>query len=270
MDILAITLAQITQEFPHIFEQNFELDPKDYLIQPNDIQFGGVLTHNIAETSRSYHKKFKCSTTKFNIQFNRNVRTFAQAADEIQQAFVDIHQEFTARMGERDKIRIIFDHDSFHFPIALPFMSKNTFNPVTMYQTFYKLNSNKEVSINENNNLTASVIIAHLPSGSGRKMINLVKKQKPYIKKKDRVIDENLSPIQEFCELKSSIKTVINNDNLCALRAILIGKAYVDNHPLKSKLAQPNNNLLNEMVQKVSKALALGDKPCGIQEIKRI
>jgi hypothetical protein len=151
-------------------------------------------------------------------------------------------------------------------PISISFCSKHECTPELLLSNFEKvLQSYNNFKINQNNSLRAVIQIARLPAG-GHKHKNSVKKQKEYVKKRTTNTD-----IQSKYSQKYSIKKIINNDNLCALRAILLGKAYVENHPNKYKFTQPNNKEFNDMVNMVANLLQLNpNKMCGIEEIVQI
>ncbi|CAF0975487.1 unnamed protein product [Brachionus calyciflorus] len=98
----------------------------------------------------------------------------------------NLTNEFSSPMGVHDKIRILLYHDSLERPISIPFLKKTNLTSQVQVDSFERVAQlHKELQINENNNLTAHVIIARLPSGSGRKMVISKKKKTPYTKKKD-------------------------------------------------------------------------------------
>ncbi len=107
-------------------------------------------------------------------------------------------------MQNNDKICLVFFHRDFREgPIRYPFRSKETFLSVNLINNFNSvIQSYREITMNENQNLQGTAIIAHLTSGSGRNSFN----------KKD------FKNQQEF--LSSSI-----TNNFCGLRAVLIARA---------------------------------------------
>ncbi|CAF1019448.1 unnamed protein product [Brachionus calyciflorus] len=239
MNILNEAVSQLMSEFPGIFEhvenlENFNNNAQNHAeslrnlddnFTPN-IQNGGDLNHFITQTKSVHNNKFNSTLTTYKIGFSQNMSSFAAAFDEIKLAFENLTNEFSSRMGLHDKIRIVLYHDSFERPISIQFMKKSDMTAQVLIESFERVaQSHKEVQLNENNNLTAHVIIARLPAGSGRKIVNVKKRQAPYIKIKDRVKSEPTNEFQTFCENKHFMIPVYNNDNLCALRAILIGKA---------------------------------------------
>ncbi|CAF1038238.1 unnamed protein product, partial [Brachionus calyciflorus] len=86
-------------------------------------QTGGVLNYQIDNTFNNYNKKFNCTTSTYNISFSTNSKTFSEAHSDIENVFKALQAEFSSKMREKDKIRIVFFHDSLDRPISLPFMS---------------------------------------------------------------------------------------------------------------------------------------------------
>ncbi|CAF0964145.1 unnamed protein product [Brachionus calyciflorus] len=246
MNLIEETLNRLLHDLPQFFEV-FNANHTNN-INSNEMeidQTGGVLNYQIDNTFNNYNKKFNCTTSTYNISFSTNAKPFTEAHSDIENAFNALHAEFSSKMLDKDKIRVVFFHDSLDRPISHPFMSKSQLTPTGFLENFeHVAQSYKSVKLNENNNLTTSVVIAHLPIGSGRKMYKLVRKRN-YQKKIDRQKDVNFSAFQEFCNKKPGIKTVFNHVNLCALRAILIAKAFTDKDPYRFELCKPNNLIEN-------------------------
>ncbi|CAF1068563.1 unnamed protein product, partial [Brachionus calyciflorus] len=290
MNILNEAVEQLMSEFPDIFEQVENLGEDDQnninfienstrnsdnsvQLSEEIIQDGGNLDYFITQTKNEHNSKFNCTLSTYKIGFSQNLSSFSAAINEIKMVFESLTNLFRSQMGDHDKIRIVLYHDSLERPISIPFLRKSVLTSQVLIDRFERVaQSHKEVQINQNNNLSAHVIIARLPSGSGRKMVNLKKRQTPYTNQKDRpkIKSDTNNEFQKFCENQSFIIPVFNNDNLCALRAILIGKAYADNHELKSEFAKPFSKLLDQHVTRIAKELHLTKEPCGIPEIKRI
>jgi hypothetical protein len=166
-------------------------------------------------------------------------------------------------LNERDKIRVVFFHDSLDRPISIPFVTKSTLSPENLLSNFeHVAQSYKTVKLNESNSLKATVVIARLPSGGGRSRKN---------NKNLHQQENNLSELELYYLKKKSIKIVYNQDNLCALRAILIGQAYADGDKNAYKLARIGSSILEKKTILVANKLKLDQKMrCGIEEIKLI
>ncbi|CAF0922243.1 unnamed protein product [Brachionus calyciflorus] len=296
MNILNEAVSQLMSEFPDIFhqvenlEQNLNNNDQNQESFENleeninnnrvgnfndnfasNIQNGRNLDHFITQTKSVHNNKFNSTMTTYKIGFSQNMSSFRAAFDDIKLAFENLTNEFSSRMGPHDKIRIVLYHDSLERPISIPFLKKTDITPQVLIDSFERVaQSHKEVQLNENNNLTAHVIFERLPSGSGRKIMNLKKRQSPYTKKKERikVTNDTTNEFQRFCENQPYVIPVFNNDNLCALRSIIIGKAYADNHPLKKEFAKPFRRILEPQVTRIVKELYLPNAPCGIEELR--
>ena len=246
------------------FMQNY-VDP--LFSNNNNVQFGGALAYNIYKTSQRINNQFNCEEITYQLRFSESNKTFEQAIDEINQLFHELCQEFIQNLNEKDKIRISFIHPSLSPSINLPFMNKETITPQNLLAIFERVaQSKKTIKLNESNQLRVDVIIARLPAGSGRKFIPENQKFKN-IKINNK---SNLNYFERWCSSKACVKLVFNSDNYCALRAILIAKAYVDKDPKAFKLTLPNNARLNKLVKKYALDLNLPNKKCGIEEIAHI
>ena len=159
-----------------------------------------------------------------------------------------------AMLNEKDKIRITFFHEAFDRGIGYPFMDKSQLQTLNLQEKFDSvIQSYKTINMNTNNSLTANIIIAHLPSGSGAK-----KRSHPYQSQ------------QEYFDDNSNYITFENDDNYCLIRAVIIAIANYENDPNLNKLLKYRSNLLHNKVIQVAKRCQIGDKPCGIQELKKL
>ena len=131
--------------------------------------------------------------------------------------------------------------------------------------------SYKDIIVNTNNDFSANVQIQRMPSGTGR---HLKADKKGYIKKTkiDNKIIGQLTTvsIQEYCKSKNSIINVVNSDNMCLLRAILIAIKYADDHIDKKEYAKQNNKEIIGDINYIRKLINIPDTGCGLEEIQQI
>ncbi len=141
-----------------------------------------------------------------------------------------------------------------------PFMNRATLSTTNLQDTFDEvIQSYRTVVLNSNNSLKATIIVAHLPSGSGGDY----QSQQAFIDDSERYIP------------------VINEDNTCAIRAVILAVAFEKTkdknlHEIErkkntlvfNKLTRPKSSLLQKIVLKVMKACYIPDKPCGIKEFQ--
>ncbi len=221
-----------------------------------ELQIGGSNLFTITTETKSRCKKFNCSQHTFNISFNDIEKSFGDAQNEIQRLFTELHDKFLNLMGPKDYIRIVFFHNEFDRPVGYPFMNKNQLETTDLQSTFENvIQSYKQVQINEDNSLTAAIIIAKMPSGgagSKTKNQNKHKKQQDYF-------DDSVHTI-----------SVENTDNRCLLKSIIIAIAVYDNDKNKIKqLSKPNSLLLHKQAIKISKICGVKNYPCGLEEVKK-
>ncbi|CAF1132627.1 unnamed protein product, partial [Brachionus calyciflorus] len=141
MDLIEQTLNRLLNDYPQFFNVlNANFSNVNNFNEMEIDQTGGVLNYQIDNTFNNYNKKF-------------NSHSY------IENAFKALQAEFSSKMREKDKIRVVFFHDSLDRPISLPFMSKTQLTPVGHLENFeHVAQSYKSVKLNENNNLTASVV----------------------------------------------------------------------------------------------------------------
>ena len=61
---------------------------------------------------------------------------------------------------------------------------------------------------------------------------------------------------------------IVNNDNLCALRAILVSIAYLEKDPSRYSYLKINSSKFEKKFQDLARSFNIPDKPCSIKEIK--
>ena len=207
------------------------------------------VNYKVESEMKNFSRKFDCEQTLFKISFPIILKTFEDGLTEINQLFQDLHQQFIDTLKPREIIRIVFSHTSFQTPVNIPFMTKEDLTELNFLNYFeHIMQSFKTIAINKDNSFYISIIIAHLPRGQ-RKMTTLKKKQPKYtkknrIKKKSKFFHSH----QDYCDNNKGIITVLNNDNLCGIRAILIALAFEQNDPQKYLLTHKDSEILNTRV----------------------
>jgi hypothetical protein len=201
-------------------------------------------TFRIDQLARTNNPEFGLDSMLYSIEYPDNLQTFYEAQDEIQRMLSEIHMTLTSTMRSSDKIRVVFFHKDFFTCIDLPFLKKSDFTVKLLVESFENvIQSYKDIIINYNNSFTANVQIQRMPSGTGRRCISLIKKRAPYVKKvkiNNNILDSNviLPDIQLLCNNKNSIINVINNDNMCLLRAVLIAIRFSEKCDDRFKLCE--------------------------------
>ncbi len=211
-----------------IFQETVPFNDESIKVS-EDIQVGEKKRYNVEKITRNESKKFDCEQTSYKISFPAMFDTFEQSLNQLIDIFKDLHVEFVESLKPNEAIRIVFSHSSIPRPINIDFMTKEDLTHVTFFSYFeHILQSYKTISINKDNSFYVNIIVAHLPFGM-RKRKNLSKKQ-PIFNKKVRL--KYYQNHQSFCSNQSGIINIVNNDNLCGIRAILIAVAHQQKQPI--------------------------------------
>ena len=123
--------------------------------------------------------------------------------------FEDILDEARGDLAGNDLGRVVVHHDGLQDPIVVPLQPWDRLNvDVVMGQIEKVLNSHQELAMNESFEITIGSI--NLPKGSGRRPITSLEGDKNSI------------------QIKKSIVTIDNDDQLCMARAIGVGWAKLN------------------------------------------
>ena len=256
-------------QFSHFVEQEY----------PN-IQYGGQQNfYTLVKTLTRSNKKFRCEETQYDLRLSiTESLTFDELNTELRNMFLNIYNEFTSKMGDRDKIRMVFFHDQFEYPVSIQFMYKRSITVDHLINKFEKTTqSYRSVKLYNNQNFKVSVIIQRTPTG-GHKHKNIKKQQTP---KKTRVkstptkiprnqYKKSHKNMEDFCNNTKGIKVVHNKDNFCLVRAILLGKAYADDEKNRYTFLRVNSRVLDNRTIKLVRDCQFENKPMGIPELKKI
>jgi len=230
------------------------------------------LTFSVNEIARNVNPDFNMEQMLYSIEFQDIFQTFEEALTQVENMLSEIHTTFTSKMTNRDKIRVVFFHSDLFSCIDLPFLKKSQFTVDLLIESFENvIQSYKDSIVNSNNTFSANVQIQHMPLGTGRRFIpNKIPKAKK-LKINNNILSANILPsIQNICNNKKSIINVYNNDNMCCLRAILIGMRYSENCSDKSVYAKPNNKEIQKDIEYFKNNLNLPSDGCGISEVQQI
>ena len=123
--------------------------------------------------------------------------------------FEDILDEARGDLMGNDLGRVVIHHDGLQDPIVVPLQPWDRLNvDVVMGQIEKVLNSHQELAMNESFEITIGTI--NLPKGSGRRPITSLEGDKNSI------------------QIKRSLVTIDNDDQLCMARAIGVGWAKLN------------------------------------------
>ena len=218
-----------------------------FLNENFDNLYGGNSLYEVVSITVNKCQKFNCNQKiiKLNI-FQLDNNNFIDAMDNIRKIFEKIYNEYIIPINENNMVRLVFKHRLFNNPISIPFMNKEDISVNLMLsafervvQSYKKLPENELTSTDE---FVIDIVEAQLPRGAGRPRKGNTKPgyQKVVEKKKTRICKpkQAITDLNSFLASKRSVIRVFNTDNYCLLRAILIGKAFVDMNPLKKEYAK--------------------------------
>ena len=200
----------------------------------------------MVRSSQSRNAKFDCEELRYEIRFKEIEQpTFDQTNNQIIELFIALEEFIKSKARATDRVGLVFDHPDLQWTLDHPFVRVDQFDIKNVLQMFHKVHqSRRELRIDET--LTLSIFIAHLPNGG---MAGF----------------DSQFAIRHRC-----VKFVDNRDNMCAIRAVLIAKAYCDDDPQKEELCKINSSLLDKKTHDLANKLGLMNKTCTLDEIARI
>jgi len=188
---------------------------------------------------------YNCDQFRFELKFIQIPGTFTRQNEQIVELFDQLQKFVESKAVATDRVGFIFDHPDLNWSIDHPFVPLNQFRIERLISMFESVaQSRRELRFDEN--LRLSIMIAKLPTGSG----------------------SNIET--EYLKNNNCIKFVYNSDNMCAIRAILIGKAYADDSPFKLDICKMNSSRLHKETLRVANALNLNEKACTLEDISKI
>ena len=126
--------------------------------------------------------------------------------DGLHQMFDQVLKEARGDLAGNDLGRVIIQHEELHDPIVIPLQTWDQLNADVVMGTIEKvLNSNQNLSVDESFDITIGSV--NLPKGGARRRITKIKGKNNSI------------------QLKKSVKTIENDDQLCMARAIGVSRA---------------------------------------------
>lgn len=201
----------------------------------------------IIEKSNNFNTVWQTRETKYLIKFETLNQDFLSANQTVSQLFSSLYQTIKQDCQTNDKVRIVFNHEDIFYPISTAFIPISQLNANMMIGMIERVcQSNRNLRIDEA--FEAKITIVHLPAGAGRPS----------------------SDMDKFISKRRSIKIIYNKDKLCALRAILVSKAYVDKDPKRNELCNINSQELDQRTFVLAKNLNINEDSFGINEVKLV
>ena len=194
-------------------------------------------------------QKFRLTATDYSIRFNNNVDDLdlLESFERTQQIFEHILNDVTEGMNEKDQVRFVLRSDQLETPISIPFMPLHQLTPERIFSHVQRVvQSNRDFRLND----TVNVDIIHVeaPQGSGKKPRTIVN-------------------IREYLHKKKSVITIVNDDDLCLARALVVAIAKHENEPNYKNLTKPGYRIQEKRAKALHTAANVPLGPCGIPEV---
>ena len=152
------------------------------------------------------------------IRFNNNIDDLdlLESYERTQQIFEHILNDVTEGMNEKDQVRFVLRSTQLETPISIPFMPLHQLTPERIFSHVQRVvQSNRDFRLN--NTVNVDIIHVEAPQGSGKKPCTIVN-------------------IREYLYKKKSVITIVNDDDLCLARALVVAIARVEKEPNYSNL----------------------------------
>jgi hypothetical protein len=192
-------------------------------------------------------KKFNAEQISYTVKFLNLPEEFMEFYTYLKNVFDELIEVIIKDSKKIDRIKFYINHPALQSPISLPFVQVEQLTSDMIFEYIKKiLQSNKNMSLDEP--FTFEIIKIKMPSGSGKN-----------------------KSLNEFIFNKRSLIQVKNNDNMCALRAIVIGKAKADNSNKFKVISSSRKSIQTTLALKLAREAKVDvNAPCGLEEIQRI
>ena len=224
-----------------------------------DTQMGGVLPVPIIQET---HNK-KWDATKKTLTFtltNQEFSNFFDANDTINSLFEQIYLEYILPISSNTIVQYILEHDTFDIPITSGYINRDQITAQMIQSHFENVFQSRKKQD------AASFQTSH------RLIITLNIMPKRQIRggsKRICIQKRNIKNMRDLIK-NSHFIHVINSDNYCLVRALLIAKAFVDKERYAWTLLRLNNKFLNKRVAYIVKLLNLPDEFLNLEHVKKI
>lgn len=172
--------------------------------------------------------KYNTYMRDFQVFFNNLPPDFISSMELLSRITGEILYKIKEFADTKDKLKIYINHPELSHPISLPFMQSSEMTPMMLVNQISKvLQSNKKLALD--NRLTFHTLLLKMPKGAGKRLNDFVVKKHSIVRVKDE------------------------KDSLCALRAIVIGKALADKDLVKyNTIRDIRNNLQTREAYKLA------------------
>ena len=182
--------------------------------------------------------------------------SFIEINKKITKFINDLYLEMTHNMDPDDQICTAIFHPSLDIPISIGFMNLEDFTPQLLENEISKVCQSKR-ALRIDQTLEIKCKIAKIMKGSGLPVHE----------------DDDMMHLNTLFKTKRSVKRIVQpKDHLCALRAFLVAKHYVD-HDIKSvrNVLRGKNRLLESETADIARSLGFDNsRPLGLSDIAKL
>lgn len=224
-----------------------------------DGQIGGFLP--APRIQESYNKKWDATkkTLTFNLS-NHEFRNFFEANEIIDSLFEQIYSNYIQPISSNNIIQYIIQHDSFDIPITSGYIMRDQITAKMIQSHFENVfqSRKKQDACNFQESHSLIITLNIMPKRQIRGGSKRLCKEKRGIKTMRDLIEN------------SRYIHVINFDNFCLVRAILIAQAFIEKEKNAWTWLRPSNKNLNLKVKYIVEQLHLPDEHLNLDHVKKI
>ncbi len=221
--------------------------------------------YELRSVKKTFNKKFNLQCDDYQARF-KNMTDIdpSQFPIRVHQIMDSIFNDVLSVTGNDSRIRVCMDADGLNRPYNGPFMEASVFDHERIIVDLCKiLNSNEKILL-EGGEVRINIIRADMPpkgSGKTHKHMN----------------NRTTMELSEWASRKQSLVTIINNDELCMARALVVGIAAIrktknptdENIKLYKQITNSKNTLQKSLAEKLHTDANVLQGPCGVDEARK-
>jgi hypothetical protein len=227
---------------------------------------GGYLMAVEPVIKETFNKKWNAMRRELRFSLaNSEVNNFFDANDTINNLFEQIFVNYIEPIAEDKQVQYIIEHDTFDIPITSGYINRDQLTSSMLQNHFEDVfQSRKKQDSNTFQDqhsliITLNILPKRQIRGGGGDLLNKrICKEKRHFQNMKELIEN------------SRFIHVVNSDNFCLVRAILIGKAFFDKEKYAFTLVRKNNRKLNASVKQLVEHLKLPDEHLNLTHVRLI
>ena len=208
-----------------------------------------MMFYNLEKIRETKMPKYSTTNTiyKANVK-DLDVSGIKEILKALKVLFSSILKDITKFVEEQDLIRLSVQSAELDYPIQIPFRRKKDLTAESILSEIERVLQSFEQFVLDGS-FEIDIIHIKTPKGKGRKQMIDIDLEK-YLKEK-----------QCFIQIK-------NKDHLCLSRALIVGKAKVDKHPMYHSIRM-GRGIQTILARKLHEEAGVEFGVCGLDEIKR-